>query len=91
MIPFTIYIDRELLPELEGEFYLADLKGLKCLDSISNEEIGIVSDYFDNGAQDILSLKINSEIIELPFVEQFFPELDIEQGWIKVSLPTFIE
>jgi 16S rRNA processing protein RimM len=89
MIPFKLFYPRDKFPEPdEDELYLQDLVGLKVLD-IDGYEIGKVQSYFDNGAQTVLKLKLESEIVELPFVENFFPHVNLEKGTITMISPEY--
>ncbi len=89
MIPFTIFYPREKFPELDdGQVYLDDLIGLKVL-NIDGYEIGKVLSYFDNGAQTVLKIKLESEVIELPFVEVFFPNVNIDRKTITLIEPEY--
>lgn len=90
MIPFEIHINRSELPELEdGNYYIEDLVGLKVLNG-KGEQVGKVKTYFDNGAQTVLVVKKDKGVVELPFIEQFFPELNIEEGHITMNEPEVI-
>lgn len=92
MIPFKVMVDREDFPETEdNEYYVADLLGLKVLDDISSEELGVVHDFYDNGQQVILVLKLKESLVDLIFLDQFVPVVDIEGGFIKVNLPEYID
>lgn len=90
MVPFDIYIKREDLPATnKNEFYIEDLIGLKVLGE-DGEKLGIVKNYFDNGAQLVLVVEKSDGEIELPFVEAFFPEVDVKAGFIKMIEPEII-
>jgi 16S rRNA processing protein RimM len=88
MIPFTFFISRDQFVETDDdEIFLSDLIGLTVIDD-SREDIGVVENYYDNGAQSVLVIKMNnSEVVELPFVEAFFPELDIDNKKIVMINP----
>ena len=88
MIPFTFFISRDQFVEAnDDEVFLSDLLGLTVVNE-SKEEIGIIENYYDNGAQTVLVVKMNiGENVELPFVEAFFPELDIENKNIVMVNP----
>ena len=88
MIPFTFFISRDQFIETDDdEVFLSDLIGMIVINE-SNEEIGVVDNYYDNGAQTVLVVKmIKGEKVELPFVEAFFPELDIENKKIMMNDP----
>ncbi len=93
IIPFEIYIDRDLFPETEeDEFYVSDLIGLNVLIDGTDEVYGKVSDFYDNTAQIVLVVKAQGkQVQELPFIEEFFPEVNIEEGYITMVIPSFIE
>ncbi|OUR94884.1 16S rRNA processing protein RimM [Halobacteriovorax marinus] len=93
MIPFTIKMSRENFPEAEeGEFYYSDLIGLEVRDVTTSEVVGKVSDFYDNTAQVVLVIKSpGKEVLELPFVENFFPEVDIENGFMTFIRPEYVE
>jgi len=89
MIPFSIFYPREKFPKAaEGEWYIRDLVGLSVF-NIDGYEIGTVDSYFDNGAQTVLKIKLEKEIIELPFVENFFPNVDMENRKITMIEPEY--
>lgn len=93
MVPFTIKVSRNIFPEAEeGEFYLSDLLDIEVRDAETSEVIGKVTDFYDNTAQVILVIKSpGREVVELPFIEQFFPDIDLENGFITVNQPDYIE
>lgn len=88
MIPFTVFISREDFSEAdEDEVFLSDLVGMKVLDLESND-IGVVDTFYDNGAQPVLVIAMNvGGLVELPFVESFFPEVDIDKKKIVMNNP----
>ncbi len=91
MLPFSIHYPREKFPKLEdGQWYVSDLEGLKVLDTLGRE-VGKISRYFDNGAQLVLTVVTENEKFELPFIEAFFPEIDIEAGTITFITPEYDE
>ena len=92
MVPFDIYFDRSNFPEIEeNEYYLNDLLGLEVFDFISKKAIGRVMDFYENGVQVVLKIKTENEIIELLFIDQYVPEVDIDNGRIEVIIPEIIE
>lgn len=89
-IPFEINVSRDLFPEAaDGEYYICDLVGLEVKLAEDQSSLGEVKSYFDNGFQTVLILLINDEEVELPFVDAFFPEVNIESGFITVILPEY--
>lgn len=89
MLPFEIYLPRDQFPEPdEDEIYINDLIGIKVFD-IDGYEIGVVESFFDNGAQVVLKVKLEKEKIELPFVETFFPDVDMKKRRLTMILPEY--
>lgn len=88
MIPFTFYINRKDLDELsEDEVYLNDLIGLDVY-NLENLKVGTVSSFYENGAQSVLVVEeLVGGFIELPFVDAFFPEINIEENKIIMNNP----
>jgi 16S rRNA processing protein RimM len=92
MIPFNIYYPREKLPKLDSsEFYLHDLLGCKVINHLNREEIGVIENFYENGAQLILQIGLLDKKFEILFMEQFVPVIDIENKIIEVIVPEFVE
>jgi 16S rRNA processing protein RimM len=90
MLPFSIHFKKSNLPEVEeGEFYIEELMGLKVIDENSGEEVGRVSTHYDNTAQIILVVR-GSLNFEVPFIENFVKEIDIEAGTVNMVIPEMI-
>lgn len=92
LIPFEIYLDRRAFPEPEeGEFYLIDLMGMDVVNE-SGEKLGTLESFSDNGMQYLFDIRfINGEKITLPYVEVFFPEIDMENKKITMIMPEYTE
>lgn len=91
MIPFAIFYPRSKFPEAQdGEFYLNDLVGVEVFNQ-SGKRVGEVHSSYDNGAQTVLRIKTKTEIIDLPFIDNFFPEVDIENNKIVMNQPEMME
>lgn len=89
MLPFNIFYPREKFPNLEkGELYLSDLIGMKVVNQ-QGEALGHVDSFFDNGAQSVLKVKCAHEFFELPFVESFFPTIDLENRVMTMIIPEY--
>ena len=92
MVPFDIYFARENFPETdEDEYYLNDLLGLEVFDFVTKKSIGRVIDFYENGAQVVLKIKTEKDILEILFIEQYVPEVDLENGRMEVIIPVMIE
>lgn len=92
MVPFDIYIERELFPELDdGEYYINDLLGVDVFHFYTKDLIGKVMDFYDNGAQVVLKIKTDKEILDVLFLEQFVPVVDLDQNKIEIIPPIMVE
>jgi 16S rRNA processing protein RimM len=92
LLPFDLYVTREQFPEPdENEFYLVDLIDLP----VFNEEgtkIGKLESFSDNGQQYLFDIRLDTgERITLPYVEAFFPEIDVKNKKIVMIAPEYTE
>jgi len=72
-------------PAGEDEYYYADLIGLSVLRASDRRPCGTVSDVFQSGASDILTVRAREEgrpAIYLPFTHAALPVVDIQKGII---------
>lgn len=86
-----IFVKKAQLPSLEeDEFYFSDLIGLEVKDD-DNKGRGVVISVQNYGAGDMLevSLSDSSMTILLPFTGAMTPEVNINQGYIKVNQALF--
>ena len=92
MIPFDIYLAREAFPETEDvEYFVNDLLGLEVYHYFTKNLLGRVMDFYENGAQIVLRIKTDKEIIEVLFLNQYVPMVDIEGGRLEIIPPIFVE
>lgn len=87
-----LYINMNLLPEAAtGEFYYNELIGLKVKDYIGKSE-GVVISVDDFGAGTVVSIKWDNEKMEesLPFIEEYFKEMNVENGYLVVERPEYV-
>lgn len=82
----TLYINDDTLPETEeGEFYIADLIGLECIDE-NKKEIGKVIGFENFGASDLLDIKpTGTTSFYLPFNDDTI--IEILESKIIVKIP----
>ena len=70
----------------KNEYFIADLIGLK-VESDEGEDLGILSDVLQTGANDVYVLsKEGEDDILLPAIKECVKEVDIENGAILVHL-----
>lgn len=92
MIPFDIHVDRESFPETEeDEYYINDLLGLEVYHYYTKSLVGRVMDFYENGAQVVLKIKTDKEIIEVLFLNQYVPVVDIDQNRLEIIPPILVE
>jgi 16S rRNA processing protein RimM len=92
LLPFEIYCDRSQFPELpEGEFYVDDLLGLTVV-TPEGKAVGKLADFYETAAQLVFTIRFNNgSELDLPYVSNFFPSVDLEAGTITAVLPEVIE
>jgi len=93
MLPFEIFLSREFFPELdEDEFYLVDLIDLPVLNE-EGDKIGKLESFSDNGQQYLFNIRLDpqGELLTLPYVKTFFPEVNTKDGYIRMILPEYTE
>ena len=84
-----LYAPRARLPEaVEGEYYYADLAGLRADDEAGNR-IGSVVGVQNYGAGDLLEVRLDGQSVTelLAFTDAFVPVVDIAAGRVVVVIP----
>lgn len=90
IIPFTIFFKNEDLPKLEeDEFYLKDLIGLDVINELTGEKVGKIESHYDNTAHIVLVIRGEFEL-EIPLIDNFVKEVNVEEGMIKIIVPEVI-
>lgn len=93
LIPFEIYLEREAFPETdEDEVYLVDLVDMEVVNE-EGEVIGKLESFSDNGMQYLFNVRVGptGELVTLPYVETFFPKIDMEKKQITMISPEYTE
>lgn len=87
-----LYISRDQLPDTDdGEYYHADLIGLRAIDS-TGAQIGKVSAIHNFGAGDIIEIAANAgPSLLLPFTNAVVPTVDLAAGHVVIERPNEIE
>ncbi len=94
-----LYTNRDEFKELdEDEYYQVDLIDLDVIDE-SDKKLGKVLNVLDFGAGTMLEIEFdeakkaqNLEKIEnFPFKNEFFPEISVKNGFIRMILPQIIK
>lgn len=87
-----LYIPRDRLPPTDaGEYYHADLIGLRAVDS-EGAEIGKVLAVHNFGAGDIIEIAPpQGPTLLLPFTDAVVPTVDLAEGHVVIVMPQEIE
>lgn len=82
-----LYITEDMLRVLpEDTYYIKDLVGLNVIDD-HGEHLGILSDVYQNNAQDLYEIQLeNKKKILLPAVEEFVLDINMKERKMKVKL-----
>jgi len=84
-----LYAPRARLPEAEaGEYYYADLAGLRADDEAGNR-IGSVVGVQNYGAGDLLEVRLDGQSVTelIAFTDAYVPVVDIAAGRVVVLIP----
>jgi len=79
-----VEIPRESDDLPEGEFYIADLIGLKVR-TVSGENVGICENVLQQSAQDLYVIRNEEREILIPAVHEFIKKVDFEAGEIVID------
>ena len=82
-----LFVTREnAVPLEEDEYFIADLIGLKVV-SDEGEDLGIIDDVLQTGANDVYIIKKdNVEDLLVPAIHECIKNVDIEDGTMQVHL-----
>ncbi|MHB1950618.1 MAG: ribosome maturation factor RimM [Acidiferrobacteraceae bacterium] len=75
----------DLPPRAPGEFYWAELEGLRVVNA-SGAELGTVSNLFETGANDVLVVRqAAGKALLIPYIRTAIQSVDLEAGVIRVD------
>lgn len=92
-VPFEIKYPRSEFPDVdEDEFYLSDLIGCEVINIDTDQKVGKILKFYFSGAHDIAVIAVEGKAnLELPLVDQFFKEIDVENNLVKAFIPDYID
>ena len=82
----TVFIDRDDVRLEEGRHFVADLIGLRAVDSQTGQEIGAVAEVLNLPANDVYVIKGGEREILIPAVPEFVDEINVDEGFIRVRV-----
>src|SRR6056297_2843448 len=81
---YEIWVERAAsAPLAEGEFYAADVIG--CHLYFQGTDVGEVKAIIENGATDLLEVKVKEGTRIVPLTEQFIGKIDVEERTIELK------
>lgn len=86
----VVSVRADELPDLdEGEYYLHEFIGLQVIDATDNKSLGVVVKIIETGANDVFLIRTEDDKeLLLPDIESVVKEVDIDQGIMRVIVPT---
>ena len=87
----TLFADREDFVLEEGEYFLADIIGLKVIDADSGKEYGVIENVNTNSAQLLYEVKTESGVRLLPAVDAFIKNVVIGEAVYVTPVPGLLE
>ena len=80
-----VFISRDDVRLDEGKHFIADLVGLRAIDSATGAELGTVSDVLLYPANNVYVISGKREML-IPAVPDFIDDVDIAEGYVKIRL-----
>ena len=82
----TLSIDRTGVELPDGRHFLADLMGLEVRDAETGAVLGTVTDILTPPAHEVYVVRGGGREYLIPAVDEFVKEIDVDGGFIRVSL-----
>jgi 16S rRNA processing protein RimM len=89
LVGSILYANRDQLPApSEDEFWADDVIGLDVIDAETGRKRGMIKDLLSSGGQDYLEIQLedNGQTVVIPFLNHFFPEVDLEKKQVTIDL-----
>lgn len=92
LLPFRLYLPREIFPKIKSdEFYLVDLIGFSVVDKLTHGVVGIIQKYYDHGAQINIVVSTEEGEIDIPLIDEFILQIDLENQKVIVKKPEYLD
>ncbi|MBM4273273.1 MAG: 16S rRNA processing protein RimM [Deltaproteobacteria bacterium] len=80
--------ERRRFPRLpEGEYYWFQVLGLTVLNAADGGALGQLAEIIPTPAHDVYVVRQGAREVLLPAIEEVIAEINLEEGWIKVTPP----
>lgn len=87
----VVYASRDDFALEEGEFFIADLIGVKVIDATDGTVYGQVSDIINRGASDIYVVDTPNGERMIPAVDEFIDRIDVKEGIFVNTIPGLLD
>ncbi|MBM4295560.1 MAG: 16S rRNA processing protein RimM [Deltaproteobacteria bacterium] len=93
LVGLEVKAERRRFPRLpEGEYYWFQVLGLQVVNAADGAVLGQLAEIIPTPAHDVYAVRQGSREILLPAVEEVIAEINLEEGFIKVTpLPGLLE
>lgn len=87
----VVYASRDDFELEDGEFFIADLIGIKVIDATNGTVYGQVSDIINRGASDIYVVETPNGERMIPAVDEFIDRVDVKEGIFVNTIPGLLD
>ena len=87
----VVYASRDDFELEEGEFFIADLIGVKVVDATDGTVYGKVTDIINRGASDIYVVETSNGERMIPAVDEFIDRIDVNEGIFVNTIPGLLD
>lgn len=87
----VVYASRDDFELEEGEFFIADLIGVKVVDATDGTVYGNVTDIINRGASDIYVVETSNGERMIPAVDEFIDRIDVNEGIFVNTIPGLLD
>ena len=81
----TVYLDRKKLKLAKGQYLIVDLIGCKVFDSSNKEELGVLTDVSQTGANDVWHIKKDEKEYLIPAIPSVVDQVDVDKETIFIT------
>ena len=91
--PFAISGARDANPRVKrsdaklpkGTWFIQELFDCKVIDDNTGEELGVITDVSETGANDVWHIKTPKGEVLIPAIKQVVVSVDVEEGIVKIN------
>lgn len=87
----VVYASRDDFELEEGEFFIADLIGVKVVDATDGTVYGNLTDIINRGASDIYVVETSNGERMIPAVDEFIDRIDVNEGIFVNTIPGLLD